>query len=62
MDEVLRREAYKSLWVGVNPLNAQTMFLDMLAFAESEPDPVVRCGRMDMLVYVYRSANEKAEP
>jgi hypothetical protein len=61
VDETLRREAYKALWAGVNPLNAQTMFLDLLAFAESEPDPVVRCGRLDVAAYLYRSSNEKAE-
>jgi hypothetical protein len=61
VDEVLRREAYKSLWLGVNPINAQNLFLDLLAFAESETDPMIRCGRLDVAAYLYRSANEKAE-
>lgn len=58
MDEKSLRDTYKLLWSGVSRPLTETVFTDLLAFAEAEPDPIVRAGRFDAAMRLFTMAHE----
>ncbi len=57
MSERERRSAYAGKF---ERALSDPVVLDLIAFAQSEPDPAVRCGRWDVIGWIIQSAKEPA--